>query len=391
MEATQTLTGIVLNSGAPGTFDTDNSDFDLLREAVIAAGLADTLNSDDVALTVFAPNDAAFIGLAQTLGFKGSDENGALSYIIEALTLLGGGDPVPLLSEILKYHVVDGKFNLEAVAGLGNGAAIGTLQGGDLKLNLASMPPSLGDADDGIHDPGLIAFDIKATNGIIHVLDGVLLPISVTDILTQKNTDFILGDDSDEFYFTGRGNDFVDGNGGNDVIRTGKGNDVALAGTGNDLMFGGRGADLLRGEDGHDIIHGGSGKDTIDGGLGNDLLKGGRGNDILRGDEGNDVIHGGRGKDLIDGGAGNDLLSGGWGSDTFVFEQGDGDDAIVGFRAGCDKIDLSGYDGITSFADIEDDIDGGFFRTTIKLENGDSIKLLGVWESQLSESDFIFA
>ncbi|WP_052265159.1 fasciclin domain-containing protein [Ruegeria sp. ANG-R] len=355
MPGTHTITGTVLKSGDPGTFDGDNQDFDILREAVIAAGLAGTLDDPNAGLTVFAPNDAAFITLAQTLGYQESDEAGALGHIVKALTLLGGGDPIPLLTNILKYHVVDGEFDSTAVIGLGNGTEIPTLLGPSVKLDLESDPKSLGDADPGIDDPGLIAFDVDASNGIIHVLDGVLLPVSVTGILGQKNTDFILGDDSDEFIFTGRGKDFVHGGGGNDVINTGSGSDIALGGAGNDIIFGGRGKD------------------------------------ILRGDEGHDKIFGGRGQDIIDGGAGNDKLVGGRGSDIFEFEKGDGDDWIVDFRVGKDKIDLSGYDGITGFDDIEDDISGGFFGTTIDLEDGDSVFLSAVWASHLTESDFIFA
>ncbi|MDP5215781.1 fasciclin domain-containing protein [Ruegeria sp. 2205SS24-7] len=355
MDATQTLTGIVLNSGAPGTFDNNNGDFDLLREAVITAGLADALNDDAASLTVFAPTDAAFIGLASALGFDGDDEAGALTHIVEALTLLGGGDPIPLLTDVLTYHVVNGAFDLEAVAGLGNGAEIGTLQGGAVTLNLESMPPSLGDADDGIADPGLIAFDIKATNGIIHVLDGVLLPVSVTGILSQPDTDFILDDDGNSFNFTGRGNDFIDGNGGRDIIWAGSGNDIVLGGTGNDV------------------------------------IGGGRGKDILRGDEGHDKIFGGGGKDVVDGGEGNDYIFGGWGKDSFVFENGDGRDTILDFRVGSDKIDLTGYEGIHDFHDIEDDISARFFRTVIELDDGDQISLFGVRAHQLDADDFLFA
>lgn len=368
----KTITGIVLESGDPGELDQNSDDFDILREAVLTAGLGDALNNPSDMLTLFAPRDSAFIGLARELGYTGTDEAGSLGFIVKALTLLGGGDPVPLLTQILTYHVVGDAFTLEQVQGLGTGAAIPTLQGGTLELNLDSMPPSLGDADDGIIDPGLVAFDTLASNGVIHELNGVLLPVSVTDILMQKNTDFVLGDDSDEFIFTGRGQDFIHGGGGRDVIRAGSGDDVALSGAGNDLIFGGRGNDILRGDEGHDKIFGGRGADLVDGGAGNDKL------------------FGGRGADIIDGGAGNDKLFGGRGPDTFVYEEGDGDDWIFGFRAGQDKIDLSGYDEISGFEDIEHNISGRFFRTEIEFDDGGSLTLAGVRAHQLSEEDFIF-
>ena len=230
---------------------------------------------------------------------------------------------------------------------------IETLQGGSVTLDLSA--PGLIDLDPGLPDPNLIGFDVDGGNGIIHVLDGVLLPLAVSAILTQRGTDFEIGGDGRDYYNTRGGNDFVDGNGGNDVIRTGSGDDVAIGGTGNDWIAGGRGKDILIGEDGRDKIFGGSGAD------------------------------------LINGGAGNDWLSGGRGADTFIFKNGSDDDKIFRFRDGQDKIDLSGYEGIESFEDIEDQIDGRFFGTKIHLEDGDSIYLIGTRERQVDESDFIFA
>jgi len=373
MEEQQTITGLVLNSGAPGTFDDNGGDFDILREAVITAGLDGVLNSPDVNLTVFAPQDAAFVGLAQALGYTGSDEQGSLGFIVEALTLLGGGNPIPLLTDILSYHVLGSEVTSADVVGLGNGAEIETLLGSSLTLNLESDPPSLGDADPGIDDPGLIVFDQDASNGIVHVLDGVLLPVSVTGILSQPDTDFILGNKSDEFFFTGDGNDFIQGAGGRDLIIAGSGNDVALGGTGNDRLFGWSGNDTLRGDEGHDRIFGGNGADIVDGGTGNDRLLGGKGNDTL------------------DGGAGNDTMFGGRGSDTFVYENGHGDDWVIGFRSGQDKIDLSGYEGVTGFDDIEHNISTRFFRTEIEFDDGGSLNLTGFGARHLTEDDFLFA
>ena len=58
-------------------------------------------------MTLFAPNDRAFIRLANDLGYEGSDEAGAFDAIVQTLTLLGNGDPLPLLTSVLTYHVVD--------------------------------------------------------------------------------------------------------------------------------------------------------------------------------------------------------------------------------------------------------------------------------------------
>lgn len=347
------IVGKVLELSGNAGFDNNGGDFDLLREAVLAADLAGALSDESAEFTVFAPTDDAFIGLAQTLGYSGADEAGSLGYILDALSLLSGGDPIPTLTDILTYHVTPGEFFLADVAALGDGAAIPTLLGANVTLDLDV--PGLEDLDPGLPDPALIGFDVDVSNGVIHVLDGVLLPLPVSEILSQPGTDFEIGDSSDEFFFTRRGNDFVDGNDGHDRIFTGSGDDVAIGGGGNDRMFGQRGDDTLLGEDGYDKIFGGSGND------------------------------------IINGGAGNDLMFGGRGADAFVFENGSDHDKIFGFRNGQDKIDLSGYEGIESFADLEHSISQRWFGTTIHLEDGDNIYLAGFRAHRLDESDFIFS
>jgi len=354
MKATQTITGIVLNSGAVGEYDTNGGDFDLLRDSVVTAGLAAALDDDSASLTVFAPTDDAFIGLAKTLGYSGDDEAGSLGHIVDSLTLLGGGDPIPLLTDVLTYHVVQGAFDKDTVVGLGDGAMIETLQGGDVTINLSSTPPSLGDLDTGIADPGLIGFDVMATNGIVHVLDGVLLPVSVTGILSQPGTDFVMGTTKNDNIKTRDGNDFLDGKGGHDVLNAGSGDDVVLGGGSGDNLFGRKGDDILRGEAGNDKVRGGDGNDIVDGGKGRDLLFGGRGEDV------------------------------------FVFSEGYGKDTVVNFRDGDDKLDVSGF-GVESFDEIESLINGNKQRVKIDFEDGDALVLLGAELSQMDQSDFIFA
>ena len=275
-----TLTEIVAASG--GIFDQDNSDFDLLLNAVTTAGLADALNDPGADLTVFAPTDGAFVGLSQTLGFDGTDEGDAFAYLVEALTLLsGGGDPIPLLTQVLTYHVAPEALDSTAVL---SSDGIVTLQGGTLTVDGTSLV----DADPDVGNPNLIATDIQAANGIAHVLDGVLLPADLLQSDGSGKVDFIIGDDSNNHFRVGRDNDFVDGNGGSDFIWLGRGDDVGLGGSGSD------------------------------------------------------IIKGGRGDDLIDGGTGTDYLYGGQGADSFVFRTGDGIDYIRRFEDGTDMIDLSG-------------------------------------------------
>ncbi|MEO1139694.1 MAG: fasciclin domain-containing protein [Pseudomonadota bacterium] len=393
-----TITEIVLTSGTG--FDTDSSDFDILREAVVAADLADLLNDPNVDLTVFAPNDGAFVGLSQTLGYDGDDEAGALTYLLDALRLLnGGGDPIDLLTTVLNYHVAGQSLQLSQVTDAGS---VQTVQGGVLTVDGTSLV----DADPDVPNPTLVATDIQAANGIVHVLDGVLLPVDVLQSNGADDVDFVIADDGRNFISTGADNDLIDAKDGGDVISAGSGDDLVLAGGGNDRVFGGSGKDTIKGESGADILLGGGGRDDISGGRGNDKILGGgnhdiikagkgddfvfggRGDDYLSGGRGDDKILGGQGDDTINGGSGDDFLNGGHGQDTFVFDETSGNDTIIGFNFHDDKIDLSKFD-FEDFHDIEHMIDRSFLKTTIHLD-GVEIELIGFGQTALDADNFIF-
>lgn len=170
-----TITDIVAGSG--DAFDDDASDFDVLLAAVKTAGLADTLADQDADFTVFAPTDQAFVDLANDLGFEGSAEADAWTFLVETLTTLGDGDPIPLLTEILTYHVAGESLQASQILGE---TELATLQGGTVTIDAATA--SLGDKDTDVADPTLITTDIQAANGVVHVIDKVLLPIDVPDV-----------------------------------------------------------------------------------------------------------------------------------------------------------------------------------------------------------------
>ncbi|MEM8690337.1 MAG: fasciclin domain-containing protein [Pseudomonadota bacterium] len=339
-----TLAGIVAASG--GTFDQDATDFDLLLTAVQTAGLVGALDDPEADLTVFAPNDAAFVGLSQALGFEGSDEGEAFAYLVEALTLLGGGDPIPLLTEVLTYHVAPEALDSTAVLGSNE---IATLQGGTLGVDGTSLI----DKDPDVPNPNLIETDITAANGIAHVLDGVLLPADLLQSDGSGDVDFIIDGEQGSAIRTGFDNDLVDGNGGNDLLSLGRGNDVGFGGDGNDRIFAG------------------SGDDMVDGGAGNDRIIGGSGND------------------MITGGLGDDTMVGGAGDDVFIFSTGDGNDKIFHFEDGIDRIDLGGTE-FGSFDELADAITVMSGRSLIDLGGDQSIMVQGRHVA-LGEEDFIFA
>jgi len=137
------MADIVDTAVAAGSFET-------LVTAVKAAGLVDTLKSKGP-FTVFAPNDDAFAKLPEG-------------------TVEGLLKDVPKLTEILKYHVVNGAVPAADVVVHKN---ITTLQGQDVKVDAAKWHLH---KNPKINDANVLKADIMTDNGVIHVIDKVLLP-----------------------------------------------------------------------------------------------------------------------------------------------------------------------------------------------------------------------
>jgi Ca2+-binding RTX toxin-like protein len=161
-------------------------------------------------------------------------------------------------------------------------------------------------------------------------------------------------------------------------------------GNGVDLLFGGNGNDYINGGNGADQLSGGNGADVLFGGAGSDILAGDNGNDSLYGQSGNDILFGGNGNDFLSGGTGNDLLSGGNGADTFLFRQGDGNDAILDYsRNQGDRIQID-MNGINSFDDllaVAQQQNGGVL---FAFANGDELFLSGTQLAALDRNSFTF-
>ncbi len=126
-------------------------DFSILVEAVVAAGLVETLQSAGP-FTVFAPTNAAFAALLGELGV-GKD------------ALLADK---ALLTKVLTYHVVGSRV-LKAEVPVGS--AIATVQGQTFVVDA-----SLKITDQKQRVTGIVATDVFTSNGVIHVVDRVLLP-----------------------------------------------------------------------------------------------------------------------------------------------------------------------------------------------------------------------
>lgn len=129
----------------------------------------------------------------------------------------------------------------------------------------------------------------------------------------------------------------------------------ALVGTGNtaaNIITGNIDANTLSGANGNDTLNGGAGDDTLNGGNDNDVLNGEAGNDVLNGDAGNDTLNGGAGADTLNGGGGNDVFRFASTADLGATVQLA--DVIQDFASGTDKIDLTGFDGNTGTAGVQE-------------------------------------
>ena len=116
--------------------------------------------------------------------------------------------------------------------------------------------------------------------------------------------------------------------------------------------------------------------------------------DSLTGLGGNDRLFGGAGPDLLDGGTGADFLNGGAGDDRFTYRPGYGADLIFGFAVGAgseDRINLGGFQNITSLADVLALATQVGSDTVINFGGGDTLTLRNVVRTSLSADDFVFA
>jgi transforming growth factor-beta-induced protein len=123
-----------------------NPDFSILVEAVTKAGLAGALSAEGP-FTVFAPTNEAFKALFKQLGVSG----------VKDLT-------AEQLTPILTYHVVSGKVMSTDLTN----TSVATLNGQKIKVDLSNGVK--------INESKVTKADISGTNGVVHVIDRVLLP-----------------------------------------------------------------------------------------------------------------------------------------------------------------------------------------------------------------------
>jgi len=162
-----------------------------LLRALAATGLTQLIANPAGSLTVFPPTNAAFAALAETLGYRRAaaadgvaadgaadgddddddDADAVFDFLLAALTRLGGGDPLPLLTTILTYHVLPVRRLAAEIVGAG---PLVTLRG-----SVLAVTPDLRVVDlaPGVADAVLVEADVETSNGVAHLVSRVLLPL----------------------------------------------------------------------------------------------------------------------------------------------------------------------------------------------------------------------
>lgn len=141
-----------------------SNNLDTLHSAIVDAGLADTLASAGSNYTLFAPVDAAFTRL-------GEDD--------PALWAAAAADPDGALATVLLFHVVPGRLTANDIVEMGT---LTTLQGEELTVTTND------DGDVFVNGARVRTADIPAKNGVIHLINTVLLPDAVTSTATTEAT-----------------------------------------------------------------------------------------------------------------------------------------------------------------------------------------------------------
>jgi phosphate binding protein len=193
--------GVAAQDGTIVDVAASNPDFSTLVAAVQAAGLVETLSGEGP-FTVFAPTNAAFEALPA----------GVVDF------LLANPD---VLTMVLTYHVVAGEAIMsDTVMGMMEAAEVTTVQGGGILVDPAGT----------VEGANIIAVDVTASNGVIHVIDAVILPeITLPEVDPLSITgDIITAGSSTVFPLTERTaenfrNDGYSGNITVDSIGTGAG------------------------------------------------------------------------------------------------------------------------------------------------------------------------
>jgi uncharacterized surface protein with fasciclin (FAS1) repeats len=157
----------------------EKSGLTALLAAATKAGLADELADNDASLTVFAPTNAAFNTLATQLGFTDA------TAMVNAL-------PASALASILSYHLLPSAKNAATLTTQGASQATLYSFGGSAASLSLSTSSGVRITDAALTTATVTSADVEADNGVVHVIDKVLVPPGVLNVvqMAQVNPAF---------------------------------------------------------------------------------------------------------------------------------------------------------------------------------------------------------
>jgi len=181
-----------------------SADFNILTAALVKTGLDKTFNNNNSgAFTVFAPTDAAFVAYFNSLGgpFAALDEVGVLNWINTALSpTVTPGPNLAALTGVLLYHVVSSEIPSSKVTGAQGFVTLSSYLSGTVTIQTRLSVSKVGSnvvlnanrigqnvAGNGGQS---VTLDIDASNGIIHSIDKVLIPVSINNIWVSTLLNF---------------------------------------------------------------------------------------------------------------------------------------------------------------------------------------------------------
>ncbi|MEM9244225.1 MAG: hypothetical protein AAGA67_00575 [Cyanobacteria bacterium P01_F01_bin.153] len=347
--------------------------------------------------------------LRESSTFNFTDQNQILTVLSKALPEAVRGDSSNLLSQASALIAESGREfesavslggtpasilnNLIDIQGQNAGPLADVLEGlanGSIPLDSLAPPPdgSIGALLDNL------GVDRQDGLGLAAQILQRLREVSAAIALDNQFTEIVGTEAADEI-LAGPGNQRVIGLEQDDTLYGNQGADQILGREGDDLIFGGRGSDLLFGNEQEDTILGNRGDDVLFGGQQNDHLYGNTGDDLLSGDRDDDTLNGGQGNDILLGATGNDLLSGDLGDDTLIGDTGadqflffpeGGNDLVVDFSVGEDRLVLQWPEGtqFSSFRITQQDLNA-------VISNGRwSVTLLNVNAAQITAAELGF-
>ncbi len=236
---------------------------------------------------------------------------------------------------------------------------------------------------------------------------------SIENVIGGGEGDYIAGDHANNRFEGGGGSDILQGRWGDDTLIGGSEDDFLYGGLDTDWLEGGTGGDLLDGGDGTDTaIYSGSTSisinlftgtafggeasgdtltsiENITGSTFSDYIAGDYADNRFEGGDGNDTLQGRWGADTLLGGLGNDRLFGGADIDLFVFESKFGQDKIMDFDKGVEKIDVSAVSNASAGSlHFSIGASGNLFADFGGVDTIEFVGFSGI--GQVSAADFIF-